>query len=299
VDALSIKPDGIYLDATYGRGGHAQSLLNRLGPDGRLIVIDRDPSAVAVAREAHCHDARVQVRHAPFAAMDTVAHAAAVSGKLDGILMDLGVSSPQLDDPARGFSFLRDGPLDMRMDPSCGPSAAQWLADVTDTDLIRTLREFGEEKHAKRIARVIMRARRAAPIETTRQLAELIENEIGRRRDKHPATLTFQAIRMAVNCELEQLRDALPKAVRLLRAGGRLVVISFHSLEDRIVKRFMRDESRGDTYPPEAPVTADYLQPHLKLVGKPVRPAENEMQANPRARSAVMRVAERTEVVYA
>lgn len=299
MDALSVKPGGIYLDATYGRGGHAQVLLDRLSSRGRLIVIDRDPAAVDAAREAHRHEPRVQVWHAPFAAMDSVAETAGVSGKLDGILMDLGVSSPQLDDPLRGFSFMREGPLDMRMDPSQGQSAAQWLSDVSETDLVRALRQLGEEKHAKRIARAILRARRAGPIENTRQLAVLIENEIGRRRDKHPATLTFQAIRMVVNRELEQLRDALPKTVRLLRAGGRLVVVSFHSLEDRLVKRFMRDESRGDPYPPEAPVTADLLRPRLKLVGKPVRPGVAEMQSNPRARSAVLRVAERTEVAYA
>lgn len=298
MDALSVKPDGIYLDATYGRGGHAQALLDRLSRHGRLLIIDRDPAAVVAARQTHQDDKRVQIWHASFADMDKVAESAGVSGHVDGILMDLGVSSPQLDDPARGFSFMRDGPLDMRMDSSRGPSAAQWLRDVNEADLVRTLRELGEEKHAKRVARAIIKARRAAPVQTTRQLATLVENEIGRRRDKHPATLVFQAIRMAVNRELEQLRDALPKTISLLRAGGRLVVVSFHSLEDRLVKRFMRDASRGDPYPPDVPVSAEQLRPHLEVVGKPVRPSAAELLSNPRARSAVMRVAQRTEAVY-
>ncbi len=299
MNALSVKPGGNYLDATYGRGGHASAILNRLGRDGRLLVTDRDPAAVAAARAAYANDRRVLCRHAAFDRMDVAAREAGLDAKLDGILMDLGVSSPQLDDPSRGFSFLNDGPLDMRMDPTEGPSAADWLAQASETDLVRVLREFGEETQAKRIARAVVTARRAQPIETTRQLADVVAGEIGHRRDRHPATLTFQAIRIAVNRELEQLRAALPKAVQLLRGGGRLVVISFHSLEDRIVKRFLREQTRGDPYPPDAPVTADRLQPQLKLVGKPVRPGADELRANPRARSAVMRVAERSGTTHA
>lgn len=295
--ALSIKPGGTYLDATLGRGGHAAAICEALGAAGRLVALDRDPQAVAVGREKFANDARVTVLHGEFAEMDALLSDADLNIMFDGILMDLGVSSPQLDQAERGFSFMRDGALDMRMDPSQGISAAQWLANVDQHDLVKVLFEYGEEKFARRIARSIVQVREEAPITTTMQLAKIVEQAVPKKQQskKHPATRTFQAIRIYINRELEQINDALPKAVRLLAEGGRLAVISFHSLEDRLVKRFIRHHSSAKLPPRQIPVSAaDYLTP-LTAIGKAIKPSQEETQQNPRARSSVLRVAQRTE----
>jgi 16S rRNA (cytosine1402-N4)-methyltransferase len=294
---LQVKADGYYLDATFGRGGHAGAILKRLGAQGRLCAVDRDAEAVAAARAAMGADARVHITQGRFGELRRLAPEEWARRGFDGVLFDLGVSSPQLDDPARGFSFLRDGPLDMRMDATQGQSAAQWLARVPERELTQVLRELGEERFAGRIARAIVERRRQAPILRTGELAELIAAAAPRREEnKHPATRSFQAIRMHINRELEELRSVLPQALRVLAPAGRIAVISFHSLEDRIVKRFMREAARGDEFPPDLPVTAAALRPMLRLVGKARHASGDEVAANPRARSAVLRVAERTEV---
>jgi len=300
VMALNIRPGGTYLDVTYGRGGHSRVIAERLGPDGRLIAIDRDPAAVRAGRDNPPAGPGFDIVQAPFADLRRVQRQLMPGDLADGILADLGVSSPQLEDADRGFAFNREGPLDMRMDPDSGLSARDWLAEADQSELKWVIRTYGEEKHAGRIARAIVEQRREASIDSTRDLADLIarhvpEHEPGR----HPATRTFQAIRMHINDELGQLRALLPQAVEGLRAAGRLVVISFHSLEDRIVKRFMRDEARGDPFPKDLPVKASELTPRLRIIGKPVRPGERELAANRRARSAIMRVAERTEAACA
>lgn len=298
--ALNVKPGGIYLDATYGRGGHSRAIAERLDADGRLIALDRDPAAVHHGRQHPPPGAWFEIAQASFSQLRRVQQQLLPDQLADGILADLGVSSPQLEDAGRGFAFNRDGPLDMRMDPDSGSSAREWIAGADQSELKWVIRTYGEEKFAGRIARAIIAQRQTAPIDTTRELAELIarhvpEHEPGR----HPATRTFQAIRMHINDELGQLRAFLPQAVEGLRVAGRLVVISFHSLEDRIVKRFMRDEARGDPFPKDLPVTAAELHPRLSIIGKPVRPSQRELQSNRRARSAIMRVAERTEAAYA
>jgi len=268
--------------------------LQRLGVEGRLIAIDRDPRAVMVARERSARDRRFTVYQGTFAMLEYFAEAAAVSGKVNGVLFDLGVSSPQLDAAERGFSFLREGPLDMRMDPTQGESAAEWLARAAEADIAYVLKSYGEERYAKRIARAIVQAREAAPIATTTQLAEIVAvANPAWERDKHPATRAFQAIRIHINRELEELQQGLPQALKVLAPGGRLAVISFHSLEDRIVKRFLRDEARGGDFPPGMPVPATAFKPTLRIIGKPVYPGDAEVAANPRARSAVLRVAEK------
>lgn len=295
--ALSIKPGGIYLDATLGRGGHASAICDELGDSGRLIAIDRDPQAVENGRKKFANDARVTVLHGEFAQMDALLSEANLDIMFDGILMDLGVSSPQLDQAERGFSFMRDGALDMRMNPSSGISAAQWLTKVDEKDLVKVLFEFGEEKFARRIARSIVQEREEAPITTTLQLANIVAQNIPKRQQskKHPATRTFQAIRIYINRELEQINEALPKAVSLLGASGRLAVISFHSLEDRLVKRFIRQHSSAKLPPRQIPVSdKDYLTP-LIAIGRANKPSATEIKENPRARSSVLRVAERTE----
>lgn len=294
VEALQLKTGGNYVDATFGRGGHAAAILQNLGNDGHLIAIDKDPQAVAAARKKFEGDKRFAIHHGSFAELGSVVQELGLVGQIDGILLDLGVSSPQLDDAARGFSFLRDGPLDMRMNTSRGPSAAEWLAMAGEAEIARVLRDLGEERFSKRIARAIVRARQEAPIDTTGRLAAVISAAIPtRERDKHPATRSFQAIRIYINRELEDLQDCLGQVIDVLRVGGRLAVISFHSLEDRIVKNFMRKEARGDDFPEDFPVTADQLKPRLRLVGKAIRAGEAEVDANPRARSAVLRVAEK------
>ena len=292
LEALAVKGDGFYVDATYGRGGHAEAVLARLGNRGTLLVIDRDPEAVACAREHIGRDPRVTVVHADFAALDTALEA--VGRQPDGILLDLGVSSPQLDTPGRGFSFQRQGPLDMRMDPGTGQSAAQWLAEVDERELAMVIARYGEERFARRIARAIVGARAVHPIADTAELARVVAAAVPRREPgKHPATRTFQALRIHVNDELGQLERVLPRAMAALAPGGRLAVISFHSLEDRMVKRFLRDHSRDDPAWAGLPMVPEAARARLRLVGRAVFPGEEEVRRNPRARSAVLRAAER------
>ena len=293
VEALAVHPCGTYIDGTFGRGGHARAILARLGPAGRLIALDRDPEAIAAARTLAQADPRVTAIQARFGDMQEAA-ADAGATRVQGILLDLGVSSPQLDDPGRGFSFAADGPLDMRMDPGHGESAAQWLAHADQDEIAAVLRELGEERFAGPVARAIVAARTETPIVTTRQLAELVSRAVRTREPgKHPATRTFQALRIRVNDELGELERALERVCGLLAPGGRLAAISFHSLEDRMVKRFVRRESQGPQLPKGLPVTAIETRGQLRPVGKPVRPTAAEVAANPRARSAILRVAER------
>ncbi len=294
VQALNLKSGGTYIDATFGRGGHSAAILAQLSSEGRLIGIDKDPQAIATAQARFGGDARFSIYQGSFAELTQVALDAGVSGQVDGVLMDLGVSSPQLDDASRGFSFLRDGPLDMRMNPDQGQSAAEWLATAKAGDIAQVLKEFGEERFAKRIAGAIVKARAEAPIETTAQLAEIVKAANPKwEKDKHPATRAFQAIRIYINRELGDLDDCLARVIDVLAPGGRLAIISFHSLEDRKVKRFMRDQARGDDFPADLPVTQDQLNPKLRLVGKAIYAGEAELDVNPRARSAVLRVAEK------
>jgi 16S rRNA (cytosine1402-N4)-methyltransferase len=292
--ALNIMSSGVYVDGTFGRGGHSGAILQQLGRDGQLLAIDKDPQAVVHAGEAFGGDDRFLIKHGSFAMLEQLAQQSGVAGKVDGILLDLGVSSPQLDDPERGFSFLRDGPLDMRMDTSSGESAAEWLATAESREIAQVLKEFGDERFSKRIAQAIVNAREEEPITTTRRLATIIEQACPtKEREKHPATRSFQAIRIYINEELEDLKRCLEQSLNVLAPLGRLVVVSFHSLEDRIVKRFIRDCARGDDYPADLPVTQEQLKPKLRAVGKAIYPSESEVESNPRARSAVLRVAER------
>ncbi len=292
VDALALRTDGTYVDATFGRGGHSRLILERLGPRGRLIALDKDPEAIAVA--TRINDARFCVVHASFAELAEVLERLSLEG-VDGVLLDLGVSSPQLDDAARGFSFRRDGPLDMRMDTTGGQTAAQWLDTASEAEIREVIRDYGEERFAKQIAKAIVAARQRGPVVTTGQLADIVGAAVRtREKNKDPATRTFQAIRIYLNQELAHLSLALPQIVEHLIPGARLAVISFHSLEDRIVKRFMRDAARADA-PIRLPLRERELpQSRLRLVGKPLRPGADEIAANPRARSATLRVAERT-----
>jgi len=294
VDALAIRADGLYVDGTFGRGGHSRAVLQRLGPQGRLIAFDRDPLAIAAGQAVG--DARLTLVHSAFSALDDELARQGVQA-VDGVLLDLGVSSPQLDDAARGMSFRFDAPLDMRMDTSRGQTVAEWLAEASVGQITEVIREYGEERFAHAIAKAIANARAGGAVATTGQLAALVEKAVRTREPgQHPATRTFQALRIFINQELEELSRVLPVCVSRLRPGGRLAVISFHSLEDRIVKRFMRDESRPPVLPRRLPVrAADLPAPRLQLVGKAMRPSEAEVAANPRARSAVLRVAERTE----
>ena len=292
VDALAVKPGGVYVDATFGRGGHSRLILRHLNEQGRLIALDRDPAAIRAGREIA--DARLKLIHAAFSGLQEALRAEGVE-RVEGVLLDLGVSSPQLDEAARGFSFRLDAPLDMRMDTSRGLTAAEWLAQASQQQLAEVIKNYGEERFANAVAKAIVAARAGGAIATTRQLAEIVASAVRtREQGQHPATRSFQAIRIYLNQELEELSLALPQAVDALRPGGRLVVISFHSLEDRIVKRFLRDASRPPQLPSRLPLrAADLPPPRLKLVGKPVTPSAKEVAANPRARSAVMRVAER------
>jgi len=292
--ALKIDPGGRYVDGTFGRGGHSAAILERLGEDGRLLALDKDPAAIEVANQRFAEDKRFLIRQDSFAMMNRHVSALGWMNQVDGILLDLGVSSPQLDDASRGFSFQKEGPLDMRMNPDQGQSAAEWLKDAREQDIVTVLKEYGEERFARRIARAIVQARREKPITTTKQLAEIVAAaNPAWERGKDPATRSFQAIRIYINRELDDLEQVLEQVFEILKPGGRLVVISFHSLEDRRVKRFMRDAARGDDFPPDLPVTQAQLKPRLRLVGKAVRAGEAELEQNPRARSAVMRVAER------
>jgi 16S rRNA (cytosine1402-N4)-methyltransferase len=295
VAALEIKLDGVYVDGTFGRGGHSARILERLGTSGKLIAMDKDLAAVAVGKQ--WRDARFQIVHRSYAQLAAVLREQDVK-QVDGILLDLGVSSPQLDEAARGFSFRFDAPLDMRMDVSSGMTAAQWLATVDEKLLGEVIRDYGEERFAKQIARTIVAARAIEPIRTTGQLVKLVSQAVRTREaGQNPATRTFQAIRIYINQELEELARVLPECVTHLKSGGRLVVISFHSLEDRVVKHYLRDLSEGDKLPRTVPIRAREI-PHgkLNLIGKAIRVSEAERQTNPRARSAVMRIAERSNV---
>lgn len=292
--ALAVKPDGIYIDGTYGRGGHARAILARLGPAGRLLVMDRDPEAVIHARGWAAQDSRVTVFHGAFSRLQQAAAEAEVENKVSGVLLDIGVSSLQLDDARRGFSFTQSGPLDMRMDPGSGESAAEWLAHATEGEIADVIHRYGEERHARRIARAIVAARRERPLNDTLQLAELIARAVPRRDPhKHPATRTFQAVRIFINRELDELAACLEQCLKVLAPAGRLVAISFHSLEDRIVKRFIRDRARGPLSNTDMPWLEPEGKPELRSLGKPVYAGEAEVARNPRARSAVLRVAEK------
>lgn len=299
VDALAVRPDGVYVDGTFGRGGHTRLILSRLGQNGRMVVFDKDPQAIAAANELAQNDPRVSVVHGGFAGFQAALQELGLH-QVDGALFDLGISSPQIDEASRGFSFRFDAPLDMRMNPQSGMSAAEWLAVAQEQEIFRVLRDYGEERFSRQIARAIVHERLEKPIESTTQLADLVARHVRtKERGQHPATRVFQAIRIYINRELEELESVLPQAVGCLKTGGRLAVIAFHSLEDRIVKQFMKRHAT----PPELPKWAairdeDLPQPPLKLVGKAVKPSEAEVSANPRARSAVLRVAERTGGVF-
>ncbi len=291
LEALAIQADGFYVDGTFGRGGHSLEILQRLGAFGRLLAMDKDPAALASAEaKTLLQDSRFSLVHGSFTEMQQQLECLGMVGKARGVLLDLGVSSPQLDEAERGFSFLRDGPLDMRMDTSQGPTAAEWLTSVEEGELVRVLQTYGEERFARRIARGIVQAR---PLATTRQLAALIEKLVPvREKHKHPATRSFQAIRIAVNRELDELEHVLKQTLEILAPGGRLVVISFHSLEDRIVKHFIREQERGKPTPPRLPRLNEH-RATLKPIGKAKMPSAQELLENVRARSAVLRVAER------
>jgi 16S rRNA (cytosine1402-N4)-methyltransferase len=293
---LSIKPDGVYVDGTFGRGGHAGAILAVLGPKGRLLAMDRDPEAVRSAEQQFGADPRFEIEQGAFTMLSKVVAQRQLQGRVNGLLLDLGVSSPQLDDASRGFSFSADGPLDMRMDPSSGSSAAEWLETASENDITHVLKTYGEERFSRRIARAIIATRQTSPLRTTRQLAELIAAAVPvREKNKHPATRSFQAIRIFVNNELDEITAVLDQVIEVLAPHGRMAVISFHSLEDRIVKRFIRDEYRGEQAPPELPLAGMDYVPRLKPVGKAIRAGEVEVNRNPRARSAVLRVAERLQ----
>ena len=293
---LSIKPDGVYVDGTFGRGGHAGAILAVLGPEGRLLAMDRDPEAVQSAERQFGADPRFEIEQGTFTMLSRVVAQRQLQGRVNGLLLDLGVASPQLDDASRGFSFSADGPLDMRMDPSSGISAAEWLETASENDIGHVLKTYGEERFSRRIARAIVGVRHTAPLRTTRQLAELIAAAVPvREKNKHPATRSFQAIRIYLNNELDEITAVLDQVPGMLAPHGRMVIISFHSLEDRIVKRFIRDAYRGEQPPPELPLAGMDFVPRMRPVGKAIRAGEVEVNHNPRARSAVLRVAERLQ----
>ncbi len=294
VTALSVESNGFYIDTTFGRGGHASAVLERLSAQGRLLVLDRDPEAIKVAKSLSEQDARVAVEYSAFSQLGNVTQKHGVKGAVNGILFDLGVSSPQLDDPARGFSFMRDGPLDMRMDREGGVSAEEWIHSASESDIADVIWLYGEERHSRRIAKAISAARSEQRIKSTEQLAQIIKQaHPAWEKDRHPATKTFQAIRIKINDELDELESGLKQAVENLAPNGRLVAISFHSLEDRIVKRFINEGAKGDSFPKGVPVTTDQLKPSLKKIGKAIKPSLGEVEFNPRARSATMRIAEK------
>lgn len=296
ITGLAIKPEGRYIDGTFGRGGHSRAILEKLGAQGKLLAFDKDPAAIAEAEKDFINDERFILRQGSFAMLGERVTELGWMGQVDGILLDLGVSSPQLDTPERGFSFLHDGPLDMRMDPHRGISAADWLASAKEQEITEVLKEYGEERFAKRIARAIIKSRDESPIRTTKQLASIIAAANPKHeKGKDPATRSFQAIRIYINQELEDIKSCLSQVIDVLKPGGRLVVISFHSLEDRLIKRFIREQAKGDDFPPDLPVTHAQLNPKMKLIGKAIRAGKKELSINPRARSAVMRVAERLQ----
>ena len=292
VKGLAVKPGGIYIDATFGRGGHSMAILSKLNDNGRLYLIDKDAAAISFAMQQFSADSRVTIAKSTFACIGQLADEWQITGRVGGIVLDLGLSSPQVDDPARGFSFQHDGNLDMRMDNESGEPAAAWLARASEKDIAHVLKTYGEERHAKRIAKTIVRTRQDQPITHSLQLADLIASVVPRERNKHPATRSFQAIRIYINQELDDLRECLARSLEVLAVSGRIAVVSFHSLEDRIVKRFFRacsSQSRTNRRLPAGQPTKNVL----KIVGKAMRPAKSEIKLNPRARSAVLRIAER------
>ncbi|WP_342220662.1 16S rRNA (cytosine(1402)-N(4))-methyltransferase RsmH [Rickettsiella endosymbiont of Miltochrista miniata] len=294
IEYLDIAADGIYIDATFGRGGHAGQILSNLGEKGRLIAIDKDPAAVAYAQQQWGHDKRFKVYQGSFKRIKEIAEAEGSMGQVSGLLLDLGVSSPQLDQANRGFSFLRDGPLDMRMDPKTGISAAEWLACAQEKEIAQVLKDYGEERYAKRIAHAIAEERQLRPIVTTVHLANVVKCAHPRwERHRHPATQSFQAIRIRINNELEDLKVCLEQSIEVLKIGGRLLVISFHSLEDRIVKRFIRQQSHEAVELKKLPFMPAEWRPKLKNLGRGIKPDAYAIQANPRSRSAVLRIAEK------
>lgn len=291
--------DGVYIDGTYGRGGHSRAILAELSPAGRLLAFDKDPEAIVSANELAAEDRRFRIHHGSFTEMSAALAQTSWGQQVDGILLDLGVSSPQLDSPARGFSFLQEGPLDMRMNTGQALSAADWINSADVQQIAQVLWEFGEERFSRRIARAIVEERDREPITGTGRLAEIVKRANPRwEKDKHPATRAFQAIRIFINQELNDLQQTLESAVDLLKPGGRLVVISFHSLEDRIVKRFFKLSAKGPVLPKEVMITNEMWQPNLKVIGKAVKASSAEISRNIRSRSAVMRIAERTETNF-
>ena len=294
VDALIQDPDGLYVDCTFGRGGHSRLILERLGQDGRLIGIDKDPRAIATANELAKEDSRFSICHGSFADIEQWVEQQGEGRPIAGVLMDLGVSSPQLDEAERGFSFMQDGPLDMRMNTEAGMTAAQWVATAKEEDMANVFYEFGEERYSRRIAKAIVNRREVEPFERTLDLASVIKEAHPKwEKNKHPATRCFQAIRIFINNELGDLTDTLETGVKILAKHGRLVVISFHSLEDRMVKRFIRDKEKGPQLPPDIPIMESDFPKELKHVGKAIKPSKEEIERNVRSRSAVMRVAEK------
>ncbi len=294
VDALVTNPSGFYVDGTFGRGGHSALVLQHLSPDGHLMGIDKDLAAIAVANERFASDARFEIAHGSFAELAELIEARGMTGKVHGVLLDLGVSSPQLDEAERGFSFQSDGPLDMRMDQTRGQSAADWVNNATEEEIARVIKEFGEERFAKRMARAIVTERQKTPFTRTKHLAEVIkEANPAWEKGKHPATRAFQAIRIHVNNELTDLDAVLEQVLKVLAVGGRLVVISFHSLEDRVVKRFIRRQELGDPVPRGLPIRDEQLNKRMRSCGKAIKASDGEVDANVRSRSAIMRVAEK------
>lgn len=294
VTALNIKPNGLYIDGTFGRGGHTRAILSALSLEGKVLGLDKDPEAIKSGQQLAAQDERFTIEQCSFATLEETVNARLWQGKVDGILLDIGVSSPQLDIADRGFSFQKDGPLDMRMNPDEGISAAEWLAHADMDEIATVLKTLGEERFGKRIARAIVETREQSPITTTKQLADLVDKASPfREKNKHPATRTFQAIRIHINNELDDLSVVLQQAIDVLAVGGRLAVISFHSLEDRIVKRFFRDQAKGDDLPANFPIRAAELNPSIKLIGKAIKASDAELTRNPRARSAVLRIVEK------
>ncbi|MDG9756572.1 MULTISPECIES: 16S rRNA (cytosine(1402)-N(4))-methyltransferase RsmH [Pseudomonas] len=296
VEGLAVRADGCYMDGTFGRGGHSRLILQKLGPGGRLLGFDKDPLAIATGEALAAEDGRFVVVQRSFAELGDEAVVRDLRGQVSGILLDLGVSSPQLDDPERGFSFLNDGPLDMRMNPDAGVSAADWIATADEDEIARVMKDYGEERFAKRMARAVVQRRAEQPFTRTADLAKVLTDaNPAWEKGKNPATRAFQGIRIHVNNELGDLERGLEAALETLEVGGRLVVISFHSLEDRIVKQFMKRQAKGeaDKLPRDLPIIPKAFEPRLKLIGKPVYAAEAELKANPRSRSAVMRIAEK------
>jgi len=294
VQALNINAAGRYVDGTFGRGGHSKLILEQLESKGHLLGFDKDPLAIQTAEKEFSNDSRFSITQSSFAELEAVISQYGWQGDVDGVLLDLGVSSPQIDDAARGFSFQNDGPLDMRMNPDQGPSAAQWVAEADEADIAKVLKEYGEERFAKRIARAIVNARDEQPIETTKQLASIVAAANPKwEKGKDPSTRSFQAIRIFINSELDDLEQCLQQAVNVLKPGGRLVVISFHSLEDRIVKHFIRNMEKGEQLPIDLPIMHVEVNSKLRRIGKAIKASEAEVSNNPRSRSAVMRIAER------